>query len=88
MSRSGPHRTKRLKGTGEPEKLAQILSLTRELKERCARLGIPFADALPALVNAKTNPMGELDQSHPGPLGYDLLAEFVETTLRERGLLR
>ena len=60
----------------------------RELIRRCKGLGIEVVDLLTRFVDAPKNPMGVEDPSHPGPVGYQAMADGVAARLHELGWLR
>lgn len=60
----------------------------RELKRRCSELGIEYVDLLSRFVDAREEPMGKEDSSHPGPVGYQAMADGVAERLAELGWLR
>lgn len=87
---SGPQ-TRRMRGAAAGAERdavrAKECAFQAELVRRCAELGIELVDLLPGFVNAKQNPMGTADPSHPGPVGYQVMADGVAARLQALGWL-
>lgn len=87
---SGPQVRRMRKAKPGPEReavYAKECAYQRELIRRCEGLGIELVDLLPRFVAAPADPMGVQDKSHPGPVGYQAMADGVAEHLATLGWL-
>lgn len=78
-----------LKGVLSPEYIAQIGESRRKILDECTAQGWLCVDALPTLQKAVNNGQTVYYQfdAHLDPVGNKILADLVEATIKEKGLL-